>query len=257
MRRALTHSSEDFSSTAMASIVHSALATEGEARRALAGFTALAARLGFDGFSYLRLGYGTATPDLLEHRTTAASRWVAQYAARGYHLVDPRVTGTLGRAVPIVWDDAHAAGVHAQPFLADARRYAIRSGVAMTVHDPRGGRAVVCWDSSVGTVGATRGEGIGRQLGTIALLAGIVHEAVTERAAAAGRAQAGELTPREIECLTLAARGMTSRDIAQKLGITERTANFHVGNVLAKFGALTRGEAIARAVALNLITLAH
>jgi DNA-binding CsgD family transcriptional regulator len=67
----------------------------------------------------------------------------------------------------------------------------------------------------------------------------------------------GDLTARERECLTLAARGMTSHDIAQKLGITERTANFHIGNVLAKFGALTRGEAIARAVALDLVDLAQ
>lgn len=257
MRRVHANPDADFSSAAMTSIVDCAIAAEGETPQALAGFTVLAARLGFDGFSYLRLGYGTATPELVEHRTTAAPRWVAHYAARGYHLIDPRVTRTLGRAVPIVWGDAQAADAHAHPFLADARRYAIRSGVAMAVHDPRGGRVVVCWDSSAGTVGATRSESIRRQLGTIALLAGIVHEAIAAHRGTADRAQAGELTRRERECLTLAARGMTSHDIADKLGITERTANFHIGNVLAKFGALNRGEAIARAVALNLVTLAH
>lgn len=244
------------SSTAMTALVRSALATHGEASQALAGFTALAARLGFDGFTCLRIGCGTVTPQLVEHRTTAAARWVAHYAARGYHLVDPRVTQTRGRAVPIAWDGAQACDEHAGPFFADARRYAIRSGVAMAVHDPRGGRVVVCWDSSVGTVGATRRDCIRNELGTIALLAGIVHEAVTTHYAAAA-APAGELTRRERECLTLAARGMTSHDIAHKLGISERTANFHIGNVLAKFGALNRGEAIARAVALNLVTLSH
>jgi DNA-binding CsgD family transcriptional regulator len=255
MRYADDHPGKDLSHYTMTAIVQAALAVPGDPH-ALAGFCALAARLGFDGFSYLRIGCGTATPELLEHRTTAAASWVAQYAERGYHLVDPRVTRTLGRAVPIAWNGGHATGTHAEPFLADAHRYAIRSGVAMTLHDLRGARVVVCWDSSVGTVGATRGEHIRSQLATLALLAGVVHEAVTANGEA-GRAQARELTTRERECLTLAARGLTSCDIANKLGITERTANFHIGNVLAKFGALNRGEAIARAVALNLVSLPH
>ncbi|MCC6194076.1 MAG: LuxR family transcriptional regulator [Burkholderiales bacterium] len=239
----------------MTALVRAALAVESESTRPLAGFTALAARLGFDGFSCLRIGCGTATAELIEHRTTAAPRWVAHYATRGYHLVDPRVTRTQGRAVPIVWDDAQA-DVHAEPFFAEARRHAIRSGVAMTVHDARGGRLVVCWDSRLGPAGATRSEAIRAELGTIALMAGIVHEAVTAHGAGP-RQGARDLTLRERECLTLAARGMTSHDIAHKLGITERTANFHIGNVLAKFGALNRGEAIARAVALDLVALAH
>jgi DNA-binding CsgD family transcriptional regulator len=254
MGRAQAHWKAELSSTALTAIVDGALAAAaGGTHSTLAGLAALAERLGFDGFSCLRIGCGTATPELLEHRTTAAPPWVAHYASRGYHLVDPRVTRTLGRAVPVAWDGRSAPGPHAEAFLADARRYAIRSGVAMAVHDPRGGRVVVCWDSSVATA---RGDGAGSELATIALLAGIVHEAVVARRSALP-APAAELTPRERECLAHAARGMTSRDIADKLGISERTANFHIGNVLAKLGALNRGEAIARAVAQNLVTLSH
>ena len=36
---------------------------------------------------------------------------------------------------------------------------------------------------------------------------------------------------------------------------TTRTANFHIGNAIAKMGAVSRGEAIARAVAANLIAI--
>jgi DNA-binding CsgD family transcriptional regulator len=60
------------------------------------------------------------------------------------------------------------------------------------------------------------------------------------------------LTERESECLALAANGMTSGDISVKLGISERTANFHFGNIISKLQVLNRGEAIARAVALGL-----
>lgn len=52
------------------------------------------------------------------------------------------------------------------------------------------------------------------------------------------------LTPREQQVLQLMAAGLRNKEIAAELGITERTAAFHVGNVLAKFGADGRVEAI-------------
>jgi DNA-binding CsgD family transcriptional regulator len=52
------------------------------------------------------------------------------------------------------------------------------------------------------------------------------------------------LTLREEEVLRLMAAGLRNKEIAAQLGISERTATFHVGNVLAKFGADGRVEAI-------------
>jgi LuxR family quorum-sensing system transcriptional regulator CciR len=57
------------------------------------------------------------------------------------------------------------------------------------------------------------------------------------------------LSKREHDCLELAANGMTSRDIGVKLGITERTANFHFKNAIRKMGVLNRKEAIAVGIA--------
>ena len=61
------------------------------------------------------------------------------------------------------------------------------------------------------------------------------------------------LTEREQACLTLAARGQTSADIAMKLGITTRTANFHFSKILRKLNAANRQEAIAKAIGANLL----
>ena len=52
------------------------------------------------------------------------------------------------------------------------------------------------------------------------------------------------LTLREEEVLKLMSEGLRNKEIAARLGITERTATFHVGNVLAKLGADGRVEAI-------------
>jgi NarL family two-component system response regulator LiaR len=53
-----------------------------------------------------------------------------------------------------------------------------------------------------------------------------------------------ELTQREMEVLRLAARGQTNAAIAHALTISERTAQGHLANILAKMGAANRTEAV-------------
>ena len=69
-------------------------------------------------------------------------------------------------------------------------------------------------------------------------------------------ARAGsDLTPREAEVLAELAEGRSNKEIARALGISERTAKFHVESILAKLGADGRAEAIVLAARLGLVTL--
>ena len=63
------------------------------------------------------------------------------------------------------------------------------------------------------------------------------------------------LTPREREVLDLLAHGLSNRQIAERLGISEHTAKFHVAAVSGKLGAASRTEAVSRGVRRGLITL--
>jgi DNA-binding NarL/FixJ family response regulator len=63
------------------------------------------------------------------------------------------------------------------------------------------------------------------------------------------------LTPRELEVLGLVAQGMQNKEIAARLGITERTVKFYVSSILAKLGAGNRTEAVAIAAQRGLISL--
>jgi DNA-binding NarL/FixJ family response regulator len=63
------------------------------------------------------------------------------------------------------------------------------------------------------------------------------------------------LTPREAEVLSLLAEGRSNRSIAQRLGISERTARFHVESILAKLGVENRSEAIVVAARRGLVVL--
>ena len=51
------------------------------------------------------------------------------------------------------------------------------------------------------------------------------------------------LTPREIEVLTLIARGASTRQVAQRLFISPKTAETHIERIYAKTGAATRSTA--------------
>jgi DNA-binding response OmpR family regulator len=62
-----------------------------------------------------------------------------------------------------------------------------------------------------------------------------------------------ELNDREVETLTWAARGKTSAEIAQILGLSKRTVDFHIDNARAKLGAATRTEAVIKATTGRLI----
>ncbi len=62
-----------------------------------------------------------------------------------------------------------------------------------------------------------------------------------------------ELNDREVEVLTWVARGKTSAEIAQIIGLTKRTIDFHIDNARTKLGAATRTEAVIKAASGRLI----
>lgn len=62
-----------------------------------------------------------------------------------------------------------------------------------------------------------------------------------------------DLTEREVETLTWAARGKTSSEIATILSLTKRTVDFHIDNARLKLNASTRMHAAVKAAAGQLI----
>ena len=55
-------------------------------------------------------------------------------------------------------------------------------------------------------------------------------------------------SPREHEVLTLAANGLTNKEIAYRLGISERTVQFHINSIFNKTTTNSRTEVVALAL---------
>jgi DNA-binding NarL/FixJ family response regulator len=71
----------------------------------------------------------------------------------------------------------------------------------------------------------------------------------------AGALNPDTLTPREVEILQFLARGMSNRDIAEALYISERTVQAHLTNIFAKMQVTSRLEAVLKGIRLGWLSL--
>ncbi len=62
-----------------------------------------------------------------------------------------------------------------------------------------------------------------------------------------------QLTPRELDILTLMARGLRNKEIANQLYITERTVKFHANAIYRKLDVSSRTEAVSKALRHGLV----
>jgi DNA-binding NarL/FixJ family response regulator len=85
-----------------------------------------------------------------------------------------------------------------------------------------------------------------------------IEQKVLRRAAGRGAppGPTGEhLTPREVEVLRLAARGLSNKEIANRLVISTRTVQVHLANVFQKLEVGSRTEAVLHAMRAGIISL--
>ena len=106
--------------------------------------------------------------------------------------------------------------------------------------------------------GAPRGE-LFAAVRTVAaggsLLAPVASSAVLRRVRGEASTGGPSLTPREREVLQALARGLGNKQIAARLGVSERTVKFHVSALFEKLGAGNRTEAVTIAARAGLVSI--
>ena len=83
-------------------------------------------------------------------------------------------------------------------------------------------------------------------------ITGRVTRRLVELASRDGHPELAQLSPREREVLTLVARGLSNREIGDRLVISETTARNHLSHIFDKLGLRRRSEAVALATRLGL-----
>jgi DNA-binding CsgD family transcriptional regulator len=214
--------------------------------------------LGFESFVY---GMSLSTTHGRDERFyvwgTVDRDWLHEYDQRSYIEIDPRVSyGWDALPPPLIWDANIGRGNrdHVR-FLDRAAEHGIGSGVAVYLRDEKS-KIMVALSCRERHLTDRRRAELCAVTAQIMLLASTFHWIFIKQVILQGvpPAQHGHpLSAREIMCLKFSAHGMTSKDIGLKLGIKERTANFHFANIISKLGVLNRNEAIAMAVSRGVI----
>ncbi len=214
------------------------------------------ARFGFDSLSYFVTTHagGVVGGNMLW--TTLPPAWSACYHRESHIALDPRLTPTRRHLAPFLWDARECAGDwRLRRFLADAHRHGVDGGVVISLHDSPTRWITVTFDRSVAREDAALRDRRVPHVGDLLLIAIALHACIVTwpQARSPRHRDSRGLSFRERDCLSLAARGLTSADIGERLSLAERTVNFHFRNIKTKLGAINRPEAIARGISLGIL----
>ncbi len=223
--------------------------------------TKIVRSLGFDTFMY-----GLATEirpnqdSYIYFFTTVPPEWPRRYQRAAYIEIDPRVEAVLSSTLPYVWDQSTHRGESERldRFINEAASYGICSGVSFILPDSNRASVMLGLNSCLPIVDEQRRSMLVDNFGSMLTFGRYFHELFMRKVVDAGMPSALEgapLTVREKQCLTLAANGLTTEDVAEHLGIKPRTAQFHFDSIRTKLAVATRNEAIARAVNQRLIKI--
>lgn len=181
--------------------------------------------------------------------STYPSSWLRHYQEVGHVNIDPVLKRIAGSNLPVFWDDV--ARIEKKHIVLDeARQHGLANGMAVAVCGIDGSRAVL---SLATDIPAEKDPGHKAAIAGQSLLTVLqVHEAI-QRLEAQSIAPLPQLTPREKECLSWAAVGKTSWEIANILSVSERAITFHMVNATKKLNATNRRQAVVRAISLRLI----
>ncbi len=185
-------------------------------------------------------------------RLTYSDEWVKRYTQMNYFAIDPVIEAGIKNYAPFNWDTLDWSGKTRRNFLGDAAKHKVGpSGMSVPIRGVNGQHAILSvtsfqipdkWDMFLRAY-----------IGDFHVLAHYIHEAIIQ---AEGVDRMEDITPlstRERDVLQLCAHGLSTDEIAHKLGLKERTIRAYFGNVRDKLNAKNRINAVAKAIGRGLI----
>lgn len=165
---------------------------------------------------------------------------------------DPVMQHCKTKSVPIIWDQSTYVNSGQGDLWEHQARFGYRYGITLALHMPEGKHFVLGVDRDQ-PLPKDPGE-VTRMVASLQLFAVHAQEAAL-RVMAPSQSVAGlpSLTPRELETLRWTMEGKTAWEVANLLGISERTAVLHANNAMHKLGCVNKHQAVLKALKLGLI----
>lgn len=177
--------------------------------------------------------------------STYPQSWTSHYLCSRYEAVDPVIDRARLCRDTFCWSvrDLHLSRRQCQ-LMDEASQFGIRCGFTIPIHDRRGLFAALTFATDEKK--PLFFKAIERYELTLQLVAMVFHIYARERLVTEGTVDGFVLSRREVECLEWAARGKSAWDIGHILGISQRTAVFHLDNAKKKLGVRTITQAAIR-----------
>jgi DNA-binding CsgD family transcriptional regulator len=175
--------------------------------------------------------------------------FIDEWLQRNYSAKSPAMVRARMEHLPFAWSFdrvAKDAGAIA------LRRLGITASIVAPVRLPRGRFGVLSW---LGPVDSMLAMQLADDLGPELLLLAHYFLDLVRRGAEPPPAHEdlARLSSRELECLTLIAKGASDQAAGDQLGLATRTVRFHLSNAAEKLGAQSRSHAVALATQLGIL----
>jgi DNA-binding CsgD family transcriptional regulator len=205
------------------------------------------------GFGYLGFPHSLSVDSNPIHLSNYPAAWQDEYMSDALYDTDAVVLDSKRSSLPIIWslDNIAARGVEAKAVFERAANYNIHSVCTIPIRDKIGRLSAITFASEekLGLFQAFLKE----NLAFLHLAAAFLQANVDRLTQDNPDVMQYNLTPREMSILQYISDGLTNKDAAEKLGITERTVTFHIDNAIHKLCARNRPHAVAMAIRYGLI----
>ena len=171
---------------------------------------------------------------------------------RSHAKRDPVSQHCKTKSVPIIWDQATYTAADRGELWEHQARFGYRHGISLALHMPEGRHFLLGIDRDQAL--PKDPTEVTRMVAALQLFAVHAQEAAM-RILLPAPSESGlpALTPRELETLRWTMEGKTAWEVANVLGISERTAVLHANNAMHKLGCVNKHQAVLKALRLGLI----
>ena len=215
-------------------------------------FSIILAEVNRLGFGYCSFGMKSPVPVVAPRvlwRSNYPVAWQKRYEAQNYLRCDPTVGHAIVSDSPILWSDELFASAPA--LRAEARAYGLVYGWAQPRRDAGGMLSLL---TCVRTEPEITAEEATAKQERLQWLSNLCHESMLKHWEASLRGgPEATLSERELDVLRWSCDGKTSPEMAQIIGVSVATVNFHMRNACQKLGTGNKTAAAVRAALLGLL----
>jgi LuxR family transcriptional regulator, quorum-sensing system regulator CviR len=177
------------------------------------------------------------------------TEWLALYFKKDFYKIDPIVIENFDSFRLQYWADTYRTRAKPKEFVSIAEDFGLNGGYTFGVANPGKKR---------GSLFSISGRSIEKDTRAEVILQHLIphfHQALCRVLTKKKSQQTVSITLREKEILCWLTKGKSSWDISHILGISERTVNFHIYNIMQKLDAVNRLQAVATAVQLGFVDI--